>query len=287
MRSGKALEQFLSTLHQQAPTSIVSCARHHVGTPNIASATQTRANSCGIHTVAAAGARLVADFSSSQLLSALELTTCRRHGLLRAVGTHKKKKSAPATSINSSGTSQHQQAPIGTIVDATTGSGADAALLAWHGWDVIMLEREASTHAALQSALRDTGIPSRIGDRLRLHPLPRDAREVLPSYHSVDVVYLNPMFPKSSKKGKHEPGGAGYSVMESLQQSTSQPPPDLTEQRQLLDVALSCARHRVVVKRPIHAPPLAQVKPCRIAPSSVKRSRRRVRYDIYLKQDCN
>ena len=285
MRSGNALEQFLSTLHQQAPTSIVSCARHHVGTPNIASATQTRANNCGIHTVAAAGARLVADFSSSQLLSALELTTCRRHGLLRAVGTHKKK-SATTTSSSSGDTSQ-QQAPIGTIVDATTGGGADAALLAWHGWDVIMLEREASTHAALLSALRDTGIPSRIADRLRLHPLPRDAREVLPSYHSVDVVYLNPMFPKSSKKGKHEPGGAGYSVMESLQQSTSQPPPDLAEQRQLLNAALSCATHRVVVKRPIHAPPLAQVKPCRIAPSNVKRARRRVRYDIYFAQGCN
>ena len=172
-------------------------------------------------------------------------------------------------------------APLGMLIDATAGSGGDAALLAWHGWSVTMIEREATTHAALALALSASDMPNRIADNLRLHQYPCDAREVL-RICQPEVVYLDPMFPSNSSKNKrNEPGGAGYTVREELQVSSA-PPPDLIEQRQILAAALSSATCRVVVKRPIHAAPLGNVKPCRIAPSNVKRARRRVRYDIYF-----
>lgn len=208
-------------------------------------------------------------------MEALERTSSRRNGLLRAVGTQRSKNENNNIPLN------------GMLVDATAGSGADAALLSWHGWNVIMLEREVATHASLSLALSASDIPGRIADRLRLHQDPCDAREVLRSgIYRPEVVYLSPMFPasKSSKNARNEPGGAGYTVYTKLR-GASAPPPDLIEQRQMLDaalLALSPATGRVVVKRPIRAPPLGNVKPCRIVPSSVKRSRRRVRFDVYF-----
>ena len=202
------------------------------------------------------------DFSSPERIAALAQTSSRRNGLLRAVGIARDDETR-------------------TLVDATAGSGRDAALLAWHGWNVTMVEREEPTHTALRLALSAIDVPIRFAKRLRLHQGASDAREVLPLLRA-EVVYLDPMFPPSSpKQGRQEPGGAGYTVRGGLRQ-TSAPPPDLDEQRQTLAMALSCATCRVVVKRPIHAPPLGDVKPCRIAPSNVSKSRRRVRYDIYL-----
>jgi len=214
------------------------------------------------------------DFSSPKCLAALSETSSRRNGLLRAVG------------IARNDGEHHNR----TLIDTTAGSGRDAALLAWHGWTVTMVEREESTHTALRWALTATTVLSRLSTRLRLHPEASDARTVLPLLSRPAVVYLDPMFPPNShkpqqqKRQQQEPGGAGYTVRAGLQQMSA-PPPNLEEQRQTLVAALSCATCRVVVKRPLHAPPLGDIQPCRISQSNVSQSRRRVRYDIYLTND--
>ena len=102
--------------------------------------------------------------------------------------------------------------------------------------------------------------------------------ELLASLHHA----LHPRFPRSfadpSAGGR---GGGDYTVRRGLR-VTSAPPPGAEEQVALLSAARAAATARVVVKRPIDAPPLAGVAPDEQRCSALPRRRRRVRYDVYL-----
>jgi len=151
----------------------------------------------------------------------------------------------------------------GVLVDATAGLGRDSALLAAAGWRVVMLERQPVLQALLSDGL------SRAGDfatRMTLETV--DSRDWLIAHpDAVDVVYLDPMFPQRSKSA------AIKKELLWLQQLCAV---DSREDEQsLLSAALVCARRRVVVKRPLRAPPLAGV-----APASALTGKT-VRFDIY------
>jgi 16S rRNA (guanine1516-N2)-methyltransferase len=156
------------------------------------------------------------------------------------------------------------------VCDATAGLARDAFLLAVAGCAVTAIERSvvmaALVRDGLERAMADPDLAPIVRDRFRL--IVGDARWIMagwPAPERPDVVYLDPMFP-------WRPKSALAKKEMRICRLVAGDDPDGGE---LLEVALSVARSRVVVKRPVHAPPL------RPDPSFAYKGRT-VRYDIYL-----
>lgn len=161
-----------------------------------------------------------------------------------------------------------------TVLDATAGMGQDAFLLACLGYEVTMLERSpivaALLHDALRRAADDSRLSAVMGNRLRL--IEADARDVLrelaQGHESArpDVVYLDPMFPPKRKQS-----ALPRKEIQALRRVVGDDP-DVNE---LFELARSAARRRVIVKRPIHALPIA---PNPVASHEGKLAR----FDVYV-----
>lgn len=175
--------------------------------------------------------------------------------------------------------------PHGTsVVDATAGLGADGFHLAAVGSEVTLLEREPLFHAlladALARALAGSLGPAAEAAAGRVTLRLMDAREYLadPANARAQVVYLDPMFPE---RGKAALPGKGMAVFRThLHRSgvaTQQDAGDLTtvEEAELLLAARRHATRRVVVKRPLRAPPLGGESPSGALSGST------VRFDLY------
>ncbi|MCK4706852.1 MAG: class I SAM-dependent methyltransferase, partial [Gammaproteobacteria bacterium] len=81
-----------------------------------------------------------------------------------------------------------------------------------------------------------------------------------------DIIYLDPMYPERKKSALVKKD------MQILQHLLGKD----ENSEALLETALSYAKERVVVKRPVHAPCLTQTKPATSIHS------KKTRYDIYL-----
>lgn len=150
------------------------------------------------------------------------------------------------------------------VVDATAGLGHDASRLACMGWSVIGIERDPFLFAVLKLSLEDA---SRCGDLHtllagRLSFLQGDSKAVLKTLRP-DVVYLDPMFTTRKKRSALPKKPA------QVLQAIALPSDD----QDLLRVARFVSP-RVVVKRPVDGPPIAE-------PHLVFKGRM-VRYDVYL-----
>lgn len=155
------------------------------------------------------------------------------------------------------------------VLDMTAGLGRDAFVLATLGCSVAMLERSAVVHALLADGLRRARQDPEVGEiaaRMRLCCLDgRDYRPDSPGEPS-DVVYLDPMYPHREKSAKVK------KEMRLFQQLLGED----RDSDDLLDRALEIACHRVVVKRPVKAPPIGEQVP------SFSIGSPNTRYDIYL-----
>jgi 16S rRNA (guanine1516-N2)-methyltransferase len=155
------------------------------------------------------------------------------------------------------------------VVDATAGFGADAARLALMGYRVTALEQVPIVAAMLQDALvrakQDPQLTEAIGGRL--HCVEVDATRWLLQNKEAEVVYLDPMFPPKRKRSALPPGH--IQLLQSLVGETSN---EATEH--LFQAALKSATHRVVVKRPNHAPTMG-TNPVAIHEGKL------VRYEVY------
>jgi 16S rRNA (guanine1516-N2)-methyltransferase len=160
------------------------------------------------------------------------------------------------------------------VLDATAGLGGDGFVLASLGCQVTLLERVAAVRALLDDGLAQARRYALAQDADLLQVLERlslvetDAAAYLPKLTEAnrpDVVYLDPMFPVRSKSAlvKKE-----MRVFHSLVGQD-------TDADGLLAAALSCARYRVVVKRPRLAPPLAGAAPNHVLEGKSNR------YDLY------
>ena len=155
------------------------------------------------------------------------------------------------------------------IVDATAGWGRDAFVLATMGCRVHMIERSEIIAKLLTDGLRraeqDEKIGGLIKDRLSL-TCGDSRQELLQTPFEPEVIYLDPMFPHKEKSAlvKKE--------MRVLQDVVGQD----EDADALLNLALTIATTRVVVKRQASANFLAGIKP----QTSIKTKKHR--FDIYL-----
>ncbi len=151
------------------------------------------------------------------------------------------------------GLNKHQP----TIMDLTAGLGRDSYVLATAGARVAMFERQPIVAALLADGLqrlRSGGDEQElaIAQRLSLHQ--GDSLEVvaaLAEQDVPDVIYLDPMFPERGKSAKVKKSMAFFHHLVGSDDDAAA----------LLPLALATAGYRVVVKRPRHAPPLADMKP--------------------------
>ena len=157
------------------------------------------------------------------------------------------------------------------MVDATAGLGTDSFMLAALGCDVTMLERTNVVCALLYDGLvRGRTMPQSadIVQRMQLLPGSAVARlaQLKETDQSVDVVYLDPMFP-------HKKKSAAVKKPMKMFQTLLGHDKDADD---LLTPALALAKKRVVVKRPNTAPFLQDKKP------SMQIKGKKHRFDVYL-----
>lgn len=159
------------------------------------------------------------------------------------------------------------------VLDATAGYGEDAWLLASLGCRVIAAERSPVMAALLADGLRRAAqLQPDIAARITLHhgdsvELMRQfaarvqSRDELPG-----VVYVDPMFPPRGKSARQR------KPMWLLRKLVGD---DEGDSVALFEEALRIAQRRVVVKRPLHAPPIAD------RPPAALHKGRAFRYDVY------
>ena len=167
-----------------------------------------------------------------------------------------------------------------SVLDVTAGLGGDAFVLASLGCNVTMIERSIISRTLLQDGLRrarsfcEGGNESQecddaelldIMDRLTL--LEGDSLSLLAdvSTQMADVVYVDPMFPERKKSALVKKEMRAFHNLIGADDDADG----------LLDLALSKAEYRVVVKRPKIAPFLANKKP------SYQLIGKSSRFDIY------
>jgi len=159
-----------------------------------------------------------------------------------------------------------------SIVDATAGLGRDAFVLASLGAHVLLIERVAAIAALLEDglarALRHADT-AEIAARMMLRH--GDAADTLAdivanAQFDPQVIHLDPMFPHREKSAlvKKE-----MRLFRELAGDDSDAP-------KLLEAALDIATHRVVVKRPRKAPPIAGPAPHHTLEGKTSR------YDLYV-----
>lgn len=152
-----------------------------------------------------------------------------------------------------------------TILDATAGLGSDSFALAVLGCSIHMLERSPILAALLEDALQRA---ESLKLKLSLSCINAlDYLKELPDDQKPDVIYLDPMFPGRKKSA----------LVKKEMRLCRELVGDDTDAPELLIMALTKAKKRVIVKRPRLASTLNENKP------DVKIIGKVCRFDIYLK----
>ena len=157
-----------------------------------------------------------------------------------------------------------------TAIDATAGLGEDSFVLAAAGFSVVMCERDPMIAALLADALDRARADERtahIAARMTLAEADSIAymNSAAAQDQTVDVVFLDPMFPAKRKSALTNKKLQLIRALES----------PCTEGVELLNAARAIAAKKVVVKRAVKAPTLTDAKPA----SSI--AGKTIRYDIY------
>lgn len=140
-----------------------------------------------------------------------------------------------------------------TVIDATAGLGEDSFLLAAAGFSVKLFERDPVIAALLRDALeRAAGVPEleEIVARMELHE--EDSIQAMQEMDlAPDVVLLDPMFPAREKSALIK---KKFQLLQQLEQPCS-------DEETLLQAAIKCNPRKIVIKRPLKGPFLAERKP--------------------------
>ena len=150
-----------------------------------------------------------------------------------------------------------------SIIDATAGFGSDTFDFVRRGKTVVAIER-VEVAAIMLEAAASTCCPDHEAGTLQV--VCGDAIEKISSLKTVDVIFLDPMFPD---RDRHT--AKPRKAQQFLRRLAGEDADGAT----LLQVARLHARGRVIVKRPRHAQPLGG-KP------DIVHQGKAVRYDVYL-----
>jgi 16S rRNA (guanine1516-N2)-methyltransferase len=206
---------------------------------------------------------LAADFLSGAMLHRLKHGLGKGQPFARALGVGSLKKGE-----------------VLTMIDATAGLGVDAFFAAALGLRVRAVERNEIIFALLQDAevrlrvVDDDPQIREITSRISFHH--SDAIQFLnacPYDERPDVVYLDPMYPEEARAKSALPKKA----MQIFRRVIG----DDADAEGVFNAALLCAKKRVVVKRPLHAPTLGLRKPSHVFAGKT------ARYDVYLTKPNN
>ena len=153
-------------------------------------------------------------------------------------------------------------------IDATAGMGEDAFLLAAQGYEVTLYEQNPVVAALLKDAIRrakKNQILKDIAGRMKV--VEADSVESMSKLlDPVDVIYLDPMFPKRQKSGL---------INKKLQLIQKLEPP-CSEEKDLFDAAIKAGPSRIIVKRPLKSVYLDGREPSYILKGKA------IRYDCYV-----
>lgn len=163
---------------------------------------------------------------------------------------------------------KHGKTP--TVLDATAGLARDAYILATLGCKITLVEQSPVLYTLLKDGI-ERALASDAEHSVRNFTNLICANSVHYIKHAdpatpPDVIYIDPMYPERKKSALVKKD------MQILQRLLGE---DILSDA-LLDAALGYATKRVVVKRPIHADPINDVKP------TVNISSKKTRYDIYI-----
>ena len=154
------------------------------------------------------------------------------------------------------------------IIDATAGLGYDSFILASIGAKVTLIERSQKMHELLQNGIDEGksfgGEIEKIINRMEL--LFGDSKDILPKL-TPEVIMIDTMYKERKKKAL---------VKNNMRLVREIVGPD-TDYIELLEVALNCAKNRVVLKQPRYAEPIKDIKKC-----SHQILGKTIRYDIFM-----
>lgn len=153
------------------------------------------------------------------------------------------------------------------LLDGTAGLGKDAFILAALDCQVTMCERNPVIHALLEDGLRRLHTSPNLAPNLRLQ-FENSSEHLQQNLDTYDVIYLDPMYPHRTKSAlvKKE--------MRIIRQLVG----DDTDFDNLMEMALTHAKKRVVIKRPKTAAPIGAIPPSHSIES------KKTRFDVYLLQ---
>lgn len=154
------------------------------------------------------------------------------------------------------------------LVDATAGLGQDSLLLAAAGFTVTLFECNPVIALLLADAVERARLDPELAEAAsRMHVVEGDSATALCAFdESVDVVYLDPMFPGRTKSAAVK---KKFQLLHRLEMPCQ-------DEKSLLDAALGARSRKIVIKRPIKGPYLAGVKP------SYELCGKAVRYDCIV-----
>ena len=161
------------------------------------------------------------------------------------------------------------------VFDATAGLGRDAFVLADIGCSVALSEQSAPLCYLLEQA-RELALMS-ANDKVveaasRMYVLRGDSRQQ--AAEDFDVIYIDPMFPE---RGKTAAAKKDLATVQALHADC----PTAKDPEDLMVWAMAQPVERVVIKRPVKAPPLGTVKP------SHSIAGKTVRFDVIVKPKGN
>ncbi|MBQ0000032.1 MAG: class I SAM-dependent methyltransferase [Clostridiales bacterium] len=153
-------------------------------------------------------------------------------------------------------------------IDATAGMGEDSILLAANGYDVTLHEQNPVIAALLKDALRRGKKHPVLKEIVeRMHLVEGDSVELMPKrVDEPELIFLDPMFPERQKSGL---------INKKLQliQKLERP---CTEESELFDAAIAAHPKKIIVKRPLKGPYLADREPTYTVKGKA------IRYDVYI-----
>jgi 16S rRNA (guanine1516-N2)-methyltransferase len=172
---------------------------------------------------------------------------------------------------------QSEELPRATsthVIDATAGLGLDAFILACAGWHVTLIEQSTLIHALLEDGIKrgllcsdqesSTAQLTRAAlSRMYLCPV-GSSLDILPTLPEAHAIYLDPMFPDREKSARVKKNRYLLQQLHGEEASGNH----------LLPLALTLTR-KVVVKRPLRALPLENIKPSAAIKGKTSR------FDIY------